>query len=147
MSVLIEDGHVFFERPRDTLITPWIGRRFPDRVGKHDVDRILHILRCAVQFQRHLTRMPARNKSLSIQIKFNRLLPSAGAPEMYTTLEPQEPNLINNNQATIVVKDSAEPQDEAIFGMTLHNDSDRALYPYLFYFDPNLLEIGQQHQH
>jgi hypothetical protein len=134
IRVIIEQDRVFFERQADDLITPYIGQRLPGWVHVKDVNKIAHVLKCAIQFRRHLARKATDEKF--VEMELNYLNKPKNKDSRFTILTPLKPNLLKKDRAVIIV----DEEDE--FALTLHNQTDRSWYPYLFYFDPAHLIIG-----
>lgn len=108
-------------------------------------------------FTYHLHRRPPPPSSSSssslplesqIRMELHHLEPIAGDRDNY---RPTGRNLLEEEPAHVDVPDVPEDEDdddaeeeeeeEGLLGMTLYNDSDTPVYPYLFYFDPTDLTI------
>jgi hypothetical protein len=73
-------------------------------------------------------------------MELHELQECAGDNYYYTTEHQRVgKNLLQQEPAHIQVSDV----DASLLGMTLYNDGPKAVYPYLFYFDPNDLTISK----
>ena len=132
-SVSLENGTAFFDR-RDKLITPHIGTRFPHKIDISNAEGIRDIIQCAVHFNHHLARTGDDFNNVWMELKklkaiFNQFFDS--------TLTPAGDNLIDEEPAVVYVDECAR------LGLTIFNQTDLPLYPYLFYFDPSDLIISK----
>lgn len=58
-------------------------------------------------------------------------------------LIPSGKNLISKESATVTIV----VDEDAMYGMTITNQSRHCLYPFVFYFDPTELTIGESDYH
>lgn len=115
------------------MTAPYISSRFPHTVGEKEYDKIRQVLQHAVHFYHHLTRTGDDLKYVWMELN---ALDGKYSQSFQWTLTPSGPNLIEENPATVVVDERAR------LGMTVFNQTDIDLYPYLFYFDPSDLSIS-----
>ena len=128
-----ESGKVHFER-NDPMITPFIGSRFPHVVDEDKVELIQQVLQAYIQFNHHLTRTGDDFKNVLMEL---RTLSVTYSEDFDMILTPAGDDLIQNEPTTVVVD-----EDERL-GMTISNQTDLPLYPYVFYFDPSDLMISK----
>ncbi|RDB28119.1 putative WD repeat-containing protein C2E1P5.05 [Hypsizygus marmoreus] len=131
LHLSLAEQKVSFSR-NDPLINPHIGSRFPHTVDEDNIHLVQKVVRCASHFSYHLTRTGEDFKNVWMELK---TLKSELSADFDQTLSPIGPNLIENEPATIVVDENAR------LGMTIYNQTDIPLYPYVFYFDPTDLII------
>lgn len=120
----------------DPMITPHIGAQMPHSIVQSDpesVSLMRKVVECMIHFRHHLTRAGDEFKNVWMEL---RKLKTEYSADFDQTLTPIEDNLIAEEPATIVVDEIAR------LGMSIYNQTDLPLYPYLFYFDPTDLVIS-----
>ncbi|TFK31705.1 hypothetical protein BDQ12DRAFT_701476 [Crucibulum laeve] len=133
LVLTIESGRVRFSR-NDSLVSPHLGKNLPRTVSIHDIGTIREVVRCYLNFNHHLTRTGSDFRNVWMELKTLRV---DWNDLFHQVLTPTGPNLIEEEPATMVV------DDEAKLGMTIYNQTDLPLYPYLFYLDPSDLTIDE----
>jgi len=130
-----QDGKVYFDR-HSNLVTPIIGSRIRHTVPVNDVETIRGVAKATAHFYYHLTRESPEDfgKDVWMELKELREDPS---DRYFLNFSPTGPNLIAEEPATIVVNENAR------LGMTLFNQTETKLYPFLLYFDPTDLTISE----
>ncbi|KAF9525305.1 caspase domain-containing protein [Crepidotus variabilis] len=132
LELTFSNGHVFFDR-RDSIVAPLLGTRMRHTVQGNDTRKIQDVVRCFRHFHYHVTRSgPNEFRNIWMELKELKQELSDDFSRIFT---PFGPNLIESNPTRIVVN------EEANLGMTIFNQTDVSLYPYLFYFDPSDLSI------
>ncbi|RXW12069.1 hypothetical protein EST38_g13785, partial [Candolleomyces aberdarensis] len=108
---------------------------------RNSPEDIQSIIRAWQHFSYHLHRR-GKNEFAQVRMELHYLEPidledSDGSyePENY---RPMDENLLSQEPSKVYVP---EADVDKPLGMTLYNDSDIPIYPYLFYFDPNELTI------
>ena len=137
LELIVAHRRVSFSR-HHKLVTPHLEKRIHHAIDIEDVDTIRNVVCSSRTFYYHLTR-PGTDEYTQAKVELNELDVSASGKA--TALEepilvPIGRNLLNNYRATIVVN------EEAMYGMTIVNQSNQPLYPFVFYFDPTHLTIG-----
>ena len=137
LELIVAHRRVSFSR-HHKLVTPHLEKRIHHAIDIEDVDTIRNVVYSSRTFYYHLTR-PGTGESTQAKVELNELGLSVSGKA--TALEepilvPTGRNLLNNYRATIVVN------EEAMYGMTIVNQSNQPLYPFVFYFDPTHLTIG-----
>lgn len=133
LQLTVIDDKVYFDR-HDMLVTPHIGSRISHTVDVDDVSAIRNVVTSSLHFYHHLTRPGSEDfRNVWMELK---VLKVDLSQDFDRVLTPIGKNLIEHEPATIVV------DEFACLGMTLFNQTDLSLYPYLFYFDPTDLTIG-----
>ncbi|KAF9003400.1 caspase domain-containing protein [Cyathus striatus] len=130
LEMIIEDEEISLYR-NDPLITPHIGRKLPHTVNMNSYDStatIREVARAALKFTHHLTRTGDEMKNVWMELKKLKVEITKDYDQVHT---PYGENLLEKDPATVVV------DEEERLGMTIFNQSDVSLYPYLFYFDPS----------
>jgi hypothetical protein len=119
----------------DPMITPHIGTRMPHVIERSDlgIQRVQDVVQCMMHFRHHLTRTGDEFKHVWMEL---RKLKTEYSADFDQTLTPIEGNLIDQEPAKVVVDELAR------LGMSIYNQTDLPLYPYLFYFDPTDLVIS-----
>ena len=121
-------------------MTPHLDKCASQEVSTNAVDSIQNIVCATRTFYYHLTR-PMTDKSAQAQIKLKLLNEASSLEE--TVLIPFGKNLISKEPATVrIVVD-----EDAMYGMTITNESKHNLYPFVLYFDPTELTIGEANYH
>ncbi|CAA7263720.1 unnamed protein product [Cyclocybe aegerita] len=132
LEITVKDGRVHFDRHQQ-LVTDHLPTRIRHSVSVGDIATIREVVTATRHFYYHLTRTSDDNfKNVWMEMKvlkeeFNR--------DFDQILTPMGNNLLMKEPATIVVDESVR------LGMTIFNQTDLPLYPYLFYFDPTELTI------
>ena len=132
LKLTVMDEKVHFARYHD-LVNQHIGDRIIHTVDLNNKPAIRNVVKGSYNFYYHLTRPGIRLKQVSMEL--TKLVEKQDPSDDFGTIISTGENLIVNDPATIVV-------DQASLGMKIINGSNRALYPYLFYFDPTDLTIG-----
>ena len=126
------DGKVYFDR-HNALITAHISPRISHTINVDDIPAIQNVVNSSLHFYGHLTRSGSDDfRNVWMEMKNLKHELSDG----HRIYSPTGKNLIADEPATIVVDDSVR------LGMTIFNQTDLPLYPYLFYFDPTDLTIS-----
>ncbi|RXW18692.1 hypothetical protein EST38_g7159 [Candolleomyces aberdarensis] len=128
-------------RPNDALLNQYIPQCFSSSLRRNSPEDIQSIIRAWQHFSYHLHRR-GKNEFAQVRMELHYLEPidledSDGSyePENY---RPMDENLLSQEPSKVHVP---EADVDKPLGMTLYNDSDIPIYPYLFYFDPNELTI------
>ena len=133
LQLTVEGGKVYFDR-RDDLVTPHIGARISHTVDDGDLSAIRNVVKSSQHFYHHLKRSGTDDyRDVRMELK---ILEQKINEDFDRVFNPIGKNLIADEPATIVVDESA------YLGMTIFNETDLPLYPYLFYFDPTDLTIS-----
>ena len=122
-------------------MTPHLDKYIRQEVSANDVDSIQNVVCATRTFYYHLTR-PTIDKSAQAQIKIKLLEPATlneASPLEEIVLIPSGKNLISKESATVTIV----VDEDAMYGMTITNQSRHCLYPFVFYFDPTELTIGE----
>lgn len=123
---------VYFDR-HNVLVTPHIGTRIPHTIDADDKSAIWNVVKSSLHFYYHLIRTGSDDfRNVWMELKKLKDELSEDFDRVYT---PIGKNLIEVEPATIVVDESA------CLGLTIFNQTNLHLYPYLFYFDPTDLTI------
>ena len=133
LQLTASGGKVYFNR-HNPLVTPHIGTRISYTIDVADVSTIRKVVKSSLHFYHHLTRTGSddfRNVWMELKILKEEL--NDDFDQIFT---PIGRNLIADEPATLVVDQFAR------LGMTIYNQTDLPLYPYLFYFDPTDLTIS-----
>ena len=133
LQLTVSGGKVYFNR-HNPLVTPHIGTRISYTIDVADVLTIRKVVQSSLHFYHHLTRTGSddfRNVWMELKILKEEL--NDDFDQIFT---PIGRNLIADEPATLVVDEFAR------LGMTIYNQTDLPLYPYLFYFDPTDLTIS-----
>lgn len=133
LQLTVINGKVYFDR-HNVLVTPHIGARISYTVDVDDVTAIRKVVKNSLHFYHHLTRPGSEDfRNVWMELKVLKEERSEDFDRVFT---PIGKNLIEHEPATIVVDEFAP------LGMTIFNQTDLSLYPYLFYFDPTDLTIS-----
>ncbi|KAF9480846.1 hypothetical protein BDN70DRAFT_579021 [Pholiota conissans] len=127
---------VSYNRHNDPAI-PHIGPHVSITTHKDDIDALRRVVNAASHFRHHLTRN-SLHKIEDVRIELYHLQHDTSNPDF--ELNPTGGNLLTEEPATIWVGDLDHSD---MFGISIVNNSDRALYPSLFYFDPNNFAITE----
>jgi hypothetical protein len=130
----LEGNTIYFDR-NDALAQPYIGTRFPKGVLASSKNTIYEVIHGWRKFNYHLAR-PSPQEFPEVRMELHYLKESGIDEWGEPTYEPTGENLLAVEPATVELKGH-------YVGMTIHNDGDDPLYPFLFYFDPNELTIGE----
>jgi hypothetical protein len=137
LELVVSNGMVSFYR-HHKLVTPHLEKYICHEVSANAVDSIQKIVCATRTFYYHLTRSMV-DESIQAQIKLQTLVECDTShkanPWEEAALIPFGENLISKERATIVV------DEEARYGMTITNQSNHYLYPFVFYFEPTDLTI------
>ncbi|KAF9480848.1 hypothetical protein BDN70DRAFT_579183 [Pholiota conissans] len=131
---ILPDRTVSYNRHNDPAI-PHIGPHVSITTHKDDIDALRRVVNAASHFRHHLTRN-SLHKIEDVRIELYHLQHDTSNPDF--ELNPTGGNLLTEEPATIWVGDLDHSD---MFGISIVNNSDRALYPSLFYFDPNNFAI------
>ncbi|TDL15886.1 hypothetical protein BD410DRAFT_82003 [Rickenella mellea] len=127
VCISIQDTQIVFHRVSgvSTSLESWQFRS----IAAGDAENFLRVLRAAARFKHHLesTSSSTPNEH-QIVMEFHKLQ-GHWSEDYHWILNPIGPNLIDDNLIDIVVEESA------MFGVTIHNNTEFPLYPYLLYFD------------
>ncbi len=135
-ELVIEDEMVYFERHNDPTVIQYINSRIPRGIPVDEIDTLRNVAKAACHFKYHLTRSSPDNiEDVHMELHNLRYEGSEGFYE--PVFKPVGENLLSGEPAIIAV------DDEQDFGITIINDSNDVLYPYLFYFDPNDFSISE----
>jgi len=138
LQLTIIGGKVYFDR-HNALVTPHIGARIFQTIDVDNAPEIRKVVESSLRFYHHLTRTGNDDfPNVWMELRELREEPSDDFDQLFT---PMGNNLIADEPATIVVDAFAS------FGMTIFNQTELPLYPYLFYFDPTDLTIGMFTSH
>ena len=134
LQLTVQYGNVYFDRYTN-LVTPIIGSRICHTVPVTDVGTIQAVAKATAHFYYHLTRKSPDDFGKDVWMELKELT------ERYlheaVIFVPTGQNLIAEDPATIVVNENAR------LGMTIFNQTELTLYPYLLYFDPTDLTISK----
>ena len=142
LELVVSNGRVSFHR-HHKLVTPHLDKHIRHEVSANAVETIQKIVCATRTFYYHLTRSTI-DKSTQARIKLKTLKPDTShkaSPLEEPVLIPFGKNLISKESVTIVV------DEDAMYGMTITNQSKHCLYPFVFYFDPTDLTIGESDHH
>jgi hypothetical protein len=138
----LEGGWVHVQR-NDSLLNQYLPQRFPHSLRRNSPGDVQSIIKAWQHFNYHLHRR-GKNKFAQVRMELHYLEQidpdddeSSCEPENY---RPMGQNLLASEPSEVLVPDA--DVDKPV-GMTLYNDSDIPIYPYLFYFDPNELTISK----
>jgi hypothetical protein len=137
---LHDDGTNMVFSMTHSLVTDYGLRRLP-HVVPATFDDLSRVLRAAARWKWHLERQHSiRPFSERVHIVFTRLEVVSAFDEdgWLSVVKPVGEDL----NATGLVDLTVNP--DHLFGIKIINDSQRDLYPYLFYFDVNNQRIGEQ---
>jgi len=137
LELIVAHRKVSFSR-HNKLVTPHLEKRIHRDVDIEDIDTIRNVVCSSRTFYYHLTR-PGVGENTPAKVELNELditVSGKGTSPEEPILVPAGRNLLMNDLATIVVDEGA------VYGMTIVNQSDQLLYPFVFYFDPTNLTIG-----
>lgn len=135
LQLTVQDGNVYFDR-YGNLVAPIIGSRIRHTVPVKDVETIQAVAKATAHFYYHLTRKSPYDFGKDVWMELKELKDNMS--ERYlVTFTPTGQNLIAEEPATIVVNENAR------LGMTIFNQTELTLYPYLLYFDPTDLTISK----
>ncbi|KAF6749511.1 caspase domain-containing protein [Ephemerocybe angulata] len=137
--ILTADGEndVHLDRT-DPDITAHIPSRFPWALKRDSPGEIQTIIGAWRNFNYHLKRK-GQDEFPLVRMELHYLEPADGDWDG-DNFHPKGSNLLLSEPTEVEVPDPDEG-DPSYLGMTLYNDSDIAVYPYLFYFDPTELTI------
>ncbi|PPQ88272.1 hypothetical protein CVT25_005435 [Psilocybe cyanescens] len=133
LELTVLDRIVYFDQ-HNPLVAPHIGSRMRYTAEADDVETIRNVVKASLHFYYILTRSsPCQFNDVSMEL---HKLSAEMTEEFDKVFIPTGQNLMAEEPATVVV------DEDAPLGITIHNNSlNRALYPYLFYFDPADLTI------
>jgi hypothetical protein len=137
LELIVAHQKVSFSR-HNKLVTPHLEKRIYHDVDIEDIDTIRNVVCSSRTFYYHLTR-PGVGENTPARVELNELdstVSGKGILPEEPVLVPTGRNLLKNDLATVVVDEGA------VYGMTIVNQSDQLLYPFVFYFDPTNLTIG-----
>ncbi len=133
LQLTILDGRVYFDH-HSALVTPYLGTRNRYSVEATDVVKIRNVVQCSLHFYYHLTRSgPNGFRNVWMELKE---LQSDLTDDFDLVFKPVGKNLIETEPAEVIADENVN------LGLTIFNQTDLPLYPYLFYFDPSELSIG-----
>lgn len=128
------NGLVYFDQ-YDPSVVRYIGSRMRYVVDVDDVEIIRNVVKSSLHFYRNLNRSSSHEIG-GVRMELHKLSEKRTV-EYGQVFTPVGQNLLAEEPAIMVV------DEDAPLGITIHNDSHRYLYPYLFYFDPMTLTIGE----
>ncbi|KAF4622052.1 hypothetical protein D9613_009137 [Agrocybe pediades] len=130
LALWVDQGRVRFQR-RKKLQIPYSEPVMRGSVNAENVSAIRNVVKASIFFDYHLKRNSQREfKGVRMELK------EVDEEELEEgNLCPKENVLSDEWSATI------HDCEQKRFIVTLHNESDIPLYPYLFYFDPDKLTI------
>jgi len=137
LELIVAHRKVSFSQ-HNKLVTPHLEKRIHRDVDIEDIDTIRNAVCSLRTFYYHLTR-PGVGGNTPARVELNELdftVSGKGTSPEEPILIPTGRNLLMNDLATIIVDEGA------IYGVTIVNQSDQLLYPFVFYFDPTNLTIG-----
>ncbi|KAF8964817.1 hypothetical protein BDZ97DRAFT_2004443, partial [Flammula alnicola] len=134
LELTVKGDSVLFDRHED-MVMPYIGSRIHYAVNANDIDAIRKVVRASLHFYHHLTRI-APDDFGDVRMEMRELKQEVSA-SFDVNLKAVGRNLIAQEPATVVAN------DDRCLGMTIFNESEAMLYPYLFYFDPTDLTITE----
>ena len=139
LIINVEGDDVYLER-NDPLLEEHLPKRFPRPLHRIDPERIQGVISAWRHFNYHLKR-GGRDEFPQIRMEMHYLEPEDGDwDNEHPEYQPVGQNLLAENPAHIVVSDDHTKRP---LGLTLYNDGDMDVYPYLFYFDPTELTISE----
>ncbi|KAF5322967.1 hypothetical protein D9611_009329 [Ephemerocybe angulata] len=126
----------------DPLLNEYLPRKFPFKFRGDVPGDIQTIIGAWQHFNYHLHRR-GKNEFPQVRMELHYLEPIDPEDDGMDSFEPenykvQGGNLLVSEPSEVRVPDSDADRP---LGMTLYNDGDVPIYPYLFYFDPNDLTI------
>ncbi|KAF6744341.1 hypothetical protein DFP72DRAFT_85644 [Ephemerocybe angulata] len=126
----------------DPLLNEYLPRKFPFKFRGDVPGDIQTIIGAWQHFNYHLHRR-GKNEFPQVRMELHYLEPIDPDDDGMDSFEPenykvQGGNLLVSEPSEVRVPDSDADRP---LGMTLYNDGDVPIYPYLFYFDPNDLTI------
>jgi hypothetical protein len=143
LILTVEEDQVHIDW-NDPALNDYIPTRFACRIKRNDTERLRNTIRSWRHFNYHLHRQP-RNSTNDVFPKVRmelHYLQSTTKDYFMTEYKPVGNNLLQGEPAFVPVSD-VDDTDASLLGMTLYNDGPKAVYPYLFYFDPNDLTISE----
>ncbi|KAH6910781.1 hypothetical protein BKA70DRAFT_1424439 [Coprinopsis sp. MPI-PUGE-AT-0042] len=132
LVLTLEDDMIYFDR-NDPLAQPYIGTRFPKGIHATLTHAVYEVIRRWRKFNYHLTR-PSPLELPAVRMELHYLKESGSDDWGDPMYEPTGSNLLDVEPATVELEGD-------YIGVTIYNDGDIPLYPFLFYFDPNDLTI------
>ncbi|KAK0469284.1 caspase domain-containing protein [Desarmillaria tabescens] len=142
LCLTMKDNSVFFDRgDKNGTISASMDfpSRFPARpVAVKDIARIRRVIDRYAQFSSHLSRpgsVPISQYGISIKMHELKLDKGSLSPTGDSILPDGE-----GKPVELVIDSSSRKK---YYGFTIHNESELALYAYLFYFDASTLEIEE----
>lgn len=139
LIVKVEGDDVYLER-NDPLLEEHLPKRFPRPLNRNAPEQIQGVISAWRHFNYHLKR-GGRDEFPQIRMEMHYLEPEDGDwDNEHPEYNPVGKNLLAENPAHIVVSDDHTKRP---LGLTLYNDGDLNVYPYLFYFDPTELTISE----
>jgi hypothetical protein len=117
------------------------------KLSSLNLEVLCYILSSAARFYHHLTRS-APDDSSKVKVDLIQLERDPDNLQHHVPL-PGGDVVVEERRASITLKTSSLHGDykrlSSPIGMRLHNNNDFGLQPYVFYFDPTRLEIGNFH--
>lgn len=130
-----EENQVVFHRHHE-MINSHIPSNLRQPVDIDDEEGIRKVIKASLHFYHHLE-LAGTSDFRNVWMELTELKDEL-SEDFEKVFTPIGPNLLETSPTVIVVEENKS------FGMTIFNQTDVALYPYLFYFDPNDLSIGAQ---
>ncbi|KAH6910782.1 caspase domain-containing protein [Coprinopsis sp. MPI-PUGE-AT-0042] len=132
LTLTLEGDMIYFDR-NDALAQPYIGTRFPKGIHATESHAVYEVIRRWRKFNHHLTR-PSPLELPMVRMELHYLKENGSDDWGDPTYEPTGKNLLAVEPATVELEGD-------FIGVTIYNEGDIPLYPFLFYFDPNDLTI------
>jgi len=136
--IIALDGETATISRTDPLINEYVPSPLPHIFDKDAYDDVRTIVGAWQHFNYHLNRK-GKNQFKNVRIEMH-YLDSIEMQNMYEAevFKPVGDNLLAEEPAKLYISNE---DDDKPLGVTIYNDGDTPLYPYLFYFDPNTLCI------
>ena len=133
LGLELEDGEVVVN-VLNPLVTKYGLVRMPSRI-QPEVNRVYSVMRAAAHYHWHLRRQGTSDLQNGIQIEFNAVV-LIYDDDLNYVVTPVGPNLNVDGVVDIIAS------NRTMYGVKIINNTSRALYPSLFYFDNSDLSIG-----
>jgi hypothetical protein len=149
--VIIDGDQLVFER-KDKIAFKDVGhQRLSYTASLTSPDELYLIIRAAARFNYHVQRKNTSSSSLHSVLEFHEVHRTFSGNFRDVIMEPG-PNLLKDNQVVIDIKgvgdedglDEDGLMGDKLYGLTIINPTEFALYPYLFAFDGVDLCIRQR---
>jgi hypothetical protein len=148
LTLTVEGDQVHIDQ-KDPALVGYIPTPFACKPDRSETRWLQNIIRSWRHFNYHLHRRPRDSPDdvfPQVRMELHYL---EEVRDNYYSLEyqPVGENLLAQEPACVEVSDlddlDSASESASLLGMTLYNDGPDALYPYLFYFDPNDLTISE----